>query len=1181
MNNGNGNLTDIWLPKLQRQNIILFDESWSFFFWTEFKSKLMVDDKNFKSDVLDNISLQIKIFKKFNSHTSATVDNNTNNDGNVFRNITIDNIPFTLVILLKSNHLYLFSFNLSNEMFLNAEIEKIINITNPEMATLLTTLKESYQPVARIISIVNSINVNKLPSEIEFSTYKYGLPYLDNSSTTNIENNLYEGIGQKNFLNIDRNFIEYLNNLITLIVSYKRTIFEKISDYYLNTFAKYAIIRNNLLTFVTIIPNLNKNNDPSGKELKHLLQETIREIVYQSTENFKKGTTGEYAPISKWYKLLITILRPIIFIAPSFLVSFFTRKSIEIFSKRFIAAKSIEDATNIIKNLHHLGRDATFDILGELALTESCAQKYTEDVLKLLDHKVNISIKMTALASNFNGFSFDDLYQKVAPRLKSILLKAHQQNVFVTIDAEHFIYRDIIFEIYQKLLLDTPELNSGTHSGIVIQAYFKDAASLLAKSCKLASTLSVQTAIPIRLVKGAYWDYEVEQARNLNIEAPVFLNKFETDINFRQLVYAILEEGHKNQHIQLCLASHNFIDHVFAEVIRNELFPQAPQIEHQCLHKTSESLAQAMTKMKWLVRDYVTIGNTITGLGYFARRIVENSSQTGFLTLIRDQVIAAASSATPMLDGLNKLKQNTSGLNNILNVTDQVTQSQQQNHYTISNSYSTSSNYLMVSPTTFNYSEEFKSLFKYVTNINNSNNSNNSKNNESSNNLLNNSLNNWHELPSSIHYNIVIKAQNILLSTRIDLIKFLIHSGNKIISTAAKEVDLAINYCNYFLRQHRNLNLVTTEAKKVLIIVEEPFPFSAIFLHLIPALLTGNKVIIMVAGEQENYYPIEHIIDIFYQAGLNSDILSLLPYMNGPATANVINQWASNVTEFAGNNKISTISYQGNVHSILELQSKVNNHNNPTYATTSTSSSNNSNNISNNNSNTEKNLIKLLSRYNGKNGVIISPTADFAKALKEIFFWCYSNSGIRATSLSKIIIHNSQKREFTTKFIEMLSEINFESSKNPSAILSEFANQNQKEQIIKFGKMLKEETLRLKGQILYEKEKFIPLLIELPYWDALKNCLFIKKEVFGPFVHLVGYDSFHEAIELFNSIPTGTIGALYSESREEINLLLKNTKVRGTTYINPKFSYTEGISAIEWIENVELNGEKFLRDFIG
>jgi RHH-type proline utilization regulon transcriptional repressor/proline dehydrogenase/delta 1-pyrroline-5-carboxylate dehydrogenase len=79
--------------------------------------------------------------------------------------------------------------------------------------------------------------------------------------------------------------------------------------------------------------------------------------------------------------------------------------------------------------------------------------------------------------------------------------------------------------------------------------------------------------MPIRLVKGAYWDVETVEAKAHNFEAPQFLNKEETDIHFRQVVSLALENG---DFIQLAVASHNIQDHCFSEALRSELYPNSP-----------------------------------------------------------------------------------------------------------------------------------------------------------------------------------------------------------------------------------------------------------------------------------------------------------------------------------------------------------------------------------------------------------------------------------------------------------------------------------------------------------------------------------------------------------------------------------------------------------------------------
>ena len=307
-------------------------------------------------------------------------------------------------------------------------------------------------------------------------------------------------------------------------------------------------------------------------------------------------------------------------------------------AKRFIAGESIERVSSTFNELKSTKREATLDQLGELVVSEKEADHYHNEVIKLIHglkehyergeknkasiNRAHVSIKVSALCSDFKPEAYEYTKNLVAPRLRKILIEAQKHDVFINIDAEHYDYRDLVFKIYRDVLLETPELETFSQTGIVLQAYLRDAYAHMMDILELAKERKI--LMPIRLVKGAYWDAETVEAQAHSFNAPEFLNKEETDINFRSLVYEILKFG---EDLQLCLASHNFGDHSFCEVIREKLFPKAPVIEHQCLHMTYEALSTALAKMGWATRNYMPVGSLLVGTGsYLVRRIMENLS---------------------------------------------------------------------------------------------------------------------------------------------------------------------------------------------------------------------------------------------------------------------------------------------------------------------------------------------------------------------------------------------------------------------------------------------------------------------------------------------------------------------------------------------------------------------------
>lgn len=431
--------------------------------------------------------------------------------------------------------------------------------------------------------------------------------------------------------------------LVKEMDQYGPSLLEKLTDLGLELVTKFQGIRIHLLKFLTSLPSL--EHDHSREGIKKLLQESLRRLVDGA---FKRkqghGRLENWLPMGLAYAshFMISLLRYI----PAKLISVILFFGIKIMAKRFIAGVSLEKSEKAMRRLYKTKRDATLDQLGETVLTEADAEAYLQKCLILVKgfskytskgevnpsqiYKANVSVKVTALSSVVDPNDFNKTYASIAPRLKSIFLAAREEKVFINVDAEHYRYRDLVFQIYRKVLLDTPELKDYAGIGIVVQAYLRDAYSHFLEIVELAKERKL--VMPIRLVKGAYWDAETLEAEGQNLPAWHFLNKEETDLHFRQLIYKILENY---PHVQLAVASHNFADHCYAEALRKRFFTQHPPVEHQCLDMTYEALSTGMAKMGWVVRNYVPVGDYLVGMAYFVRRILENSSQVGILSQMR------------------------------------------------------------------------------------------------------------------------------------------------------------------------------------------------------------------------------------------------------------------------------------------------------------------------------------------------------------------------------------------------------------------------------------------------------------------------------------------------------------------------------------------------------------------
>jgi RHH-type proline utilization regulon transcriptional repressor/proline dehydrogenase/delta 1-pyrroline-5-carboxylate dehydrogenase len=212
-------------------------------------------------------------------------------------------------------------------------------------------------------------------------------------------------------------------------------------------------------------------------------------------------------------------------------------------------------------------------------------------------------------------------------RVLPLFLRAKEKNVFLNVDLEQWAYHDITYALFEELVAH-PELKSWPHVGIVVQAYLKsgmkDAERLLALAKRRGAPIGV------RLVKGAYWDYETVVARQQGWECPVFSDKAETDQCYEQITRFLLGNI---EHLSPAFGSHNLRSLAHALVHAKERKVPERAFEIQMLYGMAEPERKAFRSQGHRVRVYAPVGELLPGMAYLVRRLLENTSNAGFLKL--------------------------------------------------------------------------------------------------------------------------------------------------------------------------------------------------------------------------------------------------------------------------------------------------------------------------------------------------------------------------------------------------------------------------------------------------------------------------------------------------------------------------------------------------------------------
>ncbi|HER62642.1 MAG TPA: aldehyde dehydrogenase family protein, partial [Desulfobacteraceae bacterium] len=337
-------------------------------------------------------------------------------------------------------------------------------------------------------------------------------------------------------------------------------------------------------------------------------------------------------------------------------------------ARRFICESDSDKALKAFTGLAKENLTFTADILGEATTSDAEAEAYLQKYLDLITllgdaaekwpdnpvlhqspsgplPKANISVKISALDPYVDAADHQGSISRLKERLLPLLRLAREKNVFINFDMEQWAVHDITYGLFAEVachrdLIDWP------HLGLVIQAYLKTSG----KDCDrlLALSRRRETPFTVRLVKGAYWDYELVHARQNHFTCPVFTRKGLTDANY-ELLSARLIDNHKL--LTPAFASHNLRSLVHAVVAAEEKGMDRTGYELQMLYGMAEPLRRIFAADGYRVRIYAPIGDLLPGMAYLVRRLLENTSNSGFLRQsYHDQVSIDSMLEPPVLE---------------------------------------------------------------------------------------------------------------------------------------------------------------------------------------------------------------------------------------------------------------------------------------------------------------------------------------------------------------------------------------------------------------------------------------------------------------------------------------------------------------------------------------------------
>jgi RHH-type transcriptional regulator, proline utilization regulon repressor / proline dehydrogenase / delta 1-pyrroline-5-carboxylate dehydrogenase len=829
-------------------------------------------------------------------------------------------------------------------------------------------------------------------------------------------------------------------------------------------------------------------------------------------------------------------------------------------ARRFIAGSTPLEAFETVKALRKRGVAFTADLLGEAVISDLEAEAYQQTCIDLLrglapplasepeDPRVdrspfgpipraNLSLKLTSLTPRFDALYAESTTRRVADRLRPILRVARESGAFVNVDMEQYAHKDLTYAIFRSVLSE-PEFRDWPDVGIVAQAYLPEAEGDL--HALEAWVRGRGTPITVRLVKGAYWDYEVTHARQLGWPVPVYLRKWQSDASFERCSRFLMANY---QRLRPAMGSHNIrsLSHAMAAAEADNVPVDAYEI--QMLHGMGEPIERALVARGRRVRVYTPYGAMLPGMAYLVRRLLENTSNESFLKasfaggaevedLLKDpeevgamwplkrRTIAPAPSPLPpfanepltdftRLEARSRMKAAIDDVGHLL-----FEGGPFYHGLEIGGESLFGDDFLSVAcpgDTSIHFSQTASAgvdeADKAVA-------------------VARRAFEGWSNTPPRDRAEILLRVAKILRRERFRLAAIEVFECGKPWREADGDIAEAIDFCEFYARemirlarpQHRDFpgetNAVERIARGVVVVIPPwNFPMAIPMGMTAAAIVTGNTVVLKPA-EQSPVIAFE-IYKAFREAGLPPGVLNFLP-----GKGEVVGR------ALVADPRVDLIAFTGSKAVGLEINRRA--------AETPEG---------------QDHVKRVIAEMGGKNALIVDDDADLDEAVVGVLQSAFGYSGQKCSACSRVVVLDGVHDAFVARLAEAARSVPVGPPEDPETVVGPVIDADARARIEKYAAIA-----RTEGRVVFDgdpgplaaKGHYVaPLIVA----DIKPDARVAQEEIFGPILAVIRARDLDDALAIANGTPYALTGGLYSRSPAHIDRVKKSLRV-GNVYIN-------------------------------
>jgi RHH-type proline utilization regulon transcriptional repressor/proline dehydrogenase/delta 1-pyrroline-5-carboxylate dehydrogenase len=844
------------------------------------------------------------------------------------------------------------------------------------------------------------------------------------------------------------------------------------------------------------------------------------------------------------------------------LLAWSARTAAGMMARKFIAGATPDQASRTVLGLRRKSLAFTADLLGEAVISEAEADLYQQTCLKLIrglsgplrmapeiplidrdQHgpipRVNLSLKLSSLTTHFDAIHAEATIAGVAGRLRPIFRTARELGAYVHVDIEQYAYRALSYTLFCRVLSE-PEFRDWSDVGIVVQAYQADAESEL--RMLLDWVQSRGTPITIRLVKGAYWDYEVLTARRLGWPEPVFLRKHESDAMFERCTRFIMEHHDK---LRPAFGSHNIRSLAHAIAAAEALDVPPSGFELQTLHGMGDVIQDALVARGHRVRVYTPYGAMLPGMAYLVRRLLENTSNESFLKAgfgeraSIEELLKSPEEVEAMLSASRKRRATPESPDEKAALppfrSEPATDfARDENRQAMAVAIEDVRQRLGQSYPLLIAGAEVRTGDRRLVSLDPSRSSRavgrvamaGPEHADAALAAARQALPGWAATPVRDRARILFRAAAIMRERRFTLAAWEIFECGKPWREADADVAEAIDFCEFYAREMIRLaeprrrdvagetNVCEHLPRGVAVVIPPwNFPLAIPCGMTVAALAAGNTVVLKPA--EQSPVIAWQLVRVLVGAGAPPGVISFLPGRGEEVGAALVNHSGVDLIAFTGSREVGLLI---NHHASLTGPG-------------------------------QDHIKRVIAEMGGKNAIIVDDDADLDEAVVGVVQSAFGYSGQKCSACSRVIVMEGIYDAFLTRLVEAARAIKIGPADDPETLVGPVIDAEARKRIRDYRQLAMQE-----GRVVLDSDvgeladvgTYVgPLIVA----DVSPQARVAQEEIFGPVLAVLKARDMDDALQIANGTQYALTGGLYSRSPVHIDRV-KGEFIVGNLYVN-------------------------------